>query len=544
MKTPDNNEEKRSAIIGHSPQPCGESTGKICDESDCICDSEDDEEFVEVNLTMNETIVHPKVKKLNAALEEKELLTPLTDSEKMSQFLEIMKDKGFNEAVKFMNKHVKAEEQVIEVSYTLNCFANEGAYALFKAVQTITGNYNLSTTNEASGPNPPEIIDIDLPNGKSTKVPWGRVALPTFDDDSFLDMEYYDGDVELIVTGSIKMKFEPEVKAIIEEAKRILETRSIYKGQAIAINFDGDYPLEPKFIDLSNIDENKILISKIAHDGLTPIMARIKNTEQCIKQGLDLKYGAIMEGPYGTGKTLMAFMIAKIAISHGWTFIYLKDCRHLAKTLKIAENYVKTKKGCIVFSEDIDQTMRGNRDAHMQEILNTIDGGDTKQKPIISIFTTNHIELIDPTFMRGKRIGGLISLGALDEDTSIEFIEKFVVNDNDVCLMTDKDEIIQAAKALVGIVPAFASEIIDKAKAFMINRGGNIIKAIDIENAANSYKHQMERAQLKNKPTEDGNMVKAVNYLINAAFKGELDGGFDVNDKPIPIISNVFGDKC
>lgn len=152
--------------------------------------------------------------------------------------------------------------------------------------------------------------------------------------------------------------------------------------------------------DVLNIDENKILISSVAREGLTPILARIQHTEKCIDEGLDLKYGAIMEGQYGTGKTLLAFMIGKIAIRHGWTFIYLKDCRYIAKTLKIAENYAKTDRGCIVFAEDIDQTIRGERDSHMQEILNIIDGGDAKQKPIISIFTTNHIELIEPTFIR------------------------------------------------------------------------------------------------------------------------------------------------
>lgn len=497
----------------------GEATK--CTVDDGLFDSDDSGETV-------------SAKVINKKSSHDEILKPMSEREKMAELMRTIDDKGFNNAIKFMMERVKAEEQIIEVNYALNCFSDEGALALFQAVKNITGSCDLTAIEGMSGDNVPELIDVILPNGDSIKIPWGRVALPSFDKESYLDMDYDDEEVILRVTGTIKMKFEPEVKTIIEEAKRILAESSIYKGQAIALEFDssGDAE-EPTFINLDNIDEDKILISAVAQEGLMPIMARIKYTERCIAEGLDLKYGALMEGSYGTGKTLMAFMIGKIAVAHGWTFIYLKDCKHLANTLKIAENYCKTIKGCIVFSEDIDQTMRGDRNSHMQEILNTIDGGDTKQKPIISIFTTNHIELIEPTFMRGKRIGGLISLGPLDAETSIQFIEKFVVNEKGDCLMTgDKDEIARAANALLGIVPAFASEIIDKAKAFMISRGGSKISASDIVSAANTYKRQMEHATLKKHDTEDGQMIKALNYIMYGAIKGKKSGPFNITDQP------------
>ena len=45
----------------------------------------------------------------------------------------------------------------------------------------------------------------------------------------------------------------------------------------------------------------------------------------------------------------------------------------------------------------------------MQDILNTLDGGDTKQMNVIALFTTNHLDQIEPTFLRGKRIGSIVS---------------------------------------------------------------------------------------------------------------------------------------
>lgn len=458
------------------------------------------------------------------------ILSITSDEDKMREFVTLVKVDGFNKAVKSMNEKVKVEEQVIEVEYKLKCFADEGAVALFQAVKNITGRVDLNPSPDMSGDNPPEIIDVNLPNGESIKIPWGVVSLPSFDEDSYLEIEHNCYENILTVTGTIKMKFEPEVKNIINEAQRLLDNHSIYKGQAITLEFNSDCPKEPIFLSLNNIDEKKILISDEAKEGLLPILARIKYTEKCIKEGLDLKYGAIMEGTYGTGKTLTAFLIGKIATENGWTFIYLKDCKYLAKTLEIAENYAKTQKGCVVFAEDIDQTIRGSRDSHMQRILNTLDGGDTKQKPIISIFTTNHIELIEPTFLRGKRIGGLISLGALTEKTAKQFIEMFVTNENGDCLMTSNEEIENAAKALVGIVPAFASEIVDKSKAFMISRGGDVISAVDIELAANSYRRQMEHAKMKEVSEEQG-VIAAINYLLTAGFRGKTDALFDPSGK-------------
>ncbi len=48
-----------------------------------------------------------------------------------------------------------------------------------------------------------------------------------------------------------------------------------------------------------------------------------------------------MEGPYGTGKTLLAFKLAKDAIDNGWVFMYLKTPEMLAQTLRLAKSIDK-----------------------------------------------------------------------------------------------------------------------------------------------------------------------------------------------------------
>jgi len=398
-----------------------------------------------------------------------------------------------------VNEHMR-DEQRVEVSYEFDCFLNEGAYAVHTAVIKKYGGLDMAPSGP-SGDSLPTLIDIVLPDGSSVKVPWGTVTLPAFGEDSSLEMSYDHEEHVFQIIGTVKNKYIPELEQIVASIREELNLRSIYKGRAIFLefNYDGEAN-EPTFIDLSNIDVDKVVLSRIAREGLAPIMMRIEKTKECVNAGIDLKYGALMEGPYGTGKTLAAFYIAKKTIASNWTFIYLKDCKFLAQALRIGDQYTHGDTGVVIFTEDIDQALRGERDANMQDILNTLDGGDTKCKPIISIFTTNHIEKIEPTFMRGKRIGGLISLGSLDEETAEQFIKVMVPSANSEIKISDT-EAKSAAGHLVGIVPAFASEIIDKSKVFMIERDSTVMNSEDIRKAAESYKRQMAYAEMRQ--TED-----------------------------------------
>ena len=155
----------------------------------------------------------------------------------------------------------------------------------------------------------------------------------------------------------------------------------------------------------------------------------------------------------------------------------------------------KSGHGALVFVEDIDQVTRGNRDSAMQDILNTLDGGDTKDMNVITLFTTNHIELIEPTFLRGKRIGTIISMGTIDAKTAEEFIREsfkigcYTINDDltDVCKYIEENS----------IAPAFMAEIIEKVKAMMILNDQCVVDPEEIRFSVESYLHQVKLSQTK-----------------------------------------------
>ena len=220
-----------------------------------------------------------------------------------------------------------------------------------------------------------------------------------------------------------------------------------------------------------------------------------------------------------TGKTLLAFKLAKNAIDNGWVFMYLKSPELLAQTLRLAKTLDKNGHGVVIFVEDIDQVTRGNRDTAMQDILNTLDGGDTKQMNVISLFTTNHIELIEPTFLRGKRIGSIISLGFLDAVTAEKFVNETFSKDGYV---VDKEGIDEVYKLIEksDIAPAFMAEITESVKSHMILTDENIVKAEYLRNSVKSYLHQVALSRKKDmSETDESKLAASMRSIITSELK-------------------------
>lgn len=469
-----------------------------------------------------------KRKKMSSILKTAEELKKNNSfSNEDNQTLQVLiKNNDFKGAAEFLLRKQNEEEQEVKVHYSFFAFAHEGAYALFEAVTEIYGRLDFNTQQGPSGPRPPELLNVMLPSGEYIQIPWGQVAIPHTNGEGVVQMNWDSDDNTFSIHGVIKRKFEPQVKKIAEMLQYKLNHQSIYKGQAIRLDLGAkDNRIrynEPTFMNINHINPDDVVLSKKTRHDLNPITQRITKSEECKKFGLDLKYGALLEGSYGTGKTLVAFMLAKIAIENGWTFIYLDDCRDIGRALRIAEKYTKSNSnGCVIFAEDIDQALSGERDAEMQEILNTLDGGDTKGIPIISIFSTNHLELIDPTFLRGKRIGSIISMGPLDEETALLFLKQLTQQKQGTGSLIKKDEIEEAAKSLVGIVPAFAHEIIDASKVHVIARNDNQITAQDIQQAVDSYKRQIEVSTCLKKDSQFLEVKKALD-LVGDGFYGRL----------------------
>lgn len=438
----------------------------------------------------------------------------LWEQEQKARFVELASDPTakYSDVIEYAINENNQNHKIARVNYRIKCFRDDGVFQLNKAIQKVFGTVVAQGEQQPSnsGEGDVQTIDITLANGQRLKCPFGDIALPGLGEDAQVSISYNEEKHDLVITGKCQVRFQSLIDDIIDETRLGLANNSIYKGQALEIT-DINFP---KIMDLSGIDNQLMVLSKKTQYDLRPIYARLNNPEICIKRGIPLKFGALLEGSYGTGKTLLAFKLARHAIKNGWMFIYLKDPTLLAETLKMSKIIDHSGYGVVIFCEDIDQVVKGQRDEAMQDILNTLDGGDTKDMNVISLFTTNHIELIEPTFLRGKRIGTIISMGSLDAQAAIDFIKaSFAIGDYTINEdLTEVGELI----AKYNIVPAFMAEIIEKVKANMILANQAEVKAEDIKFSVESYQHQMELSRTKDlskSPAEE--LVEAVKKCFN-----------------------------
>lgn len=435
----------------------------------------------------------------------------------------------YNEARNWLSRQEEAEEKKVAIHDEIPCFPLDGIVALMKALKQIYGFASLQDTPGFFGPTPPTLIQVPLGDGSFETAPLGRIAIPKWEGgfiETAVPME-----AKLIIQGQIKRKFEKEVKQVITLAREILKNASIYKGKAIRVDLEymdenADRPFHPtndapQFMDVESVDESSLILNEVTEFELRAnIYTLIEQTSACLKSNIPLKHGALFMGPFGVGKTLTARVLAKKCSRNGWTFIYLKHVQHLADALRVAQLYTPA----LVFAEDIDQAMTGERDEEINEILNTLDGVDTKDKPIITILTTNNPDMIEPAFLRAGRIDTVISMDAPDEKTSIRFIQVFAKDDDNHSLLVPDCDLVPVGKELAGAVPAFIGEAVQKAKRFAISReGANItgkVTANDLILAAKALKKHMEMVNRRKVATDEELLMKAVQQ-IRAAMSGQ-----------------------
>lgn len=429
------------------------------------------------------------------------------------KFIEIMSEEGikYADCLDFVQNEIKQSKKMSKFCYKIPCFKNDGIYQLNQAISEVFGSVVSKEDDSPSGNSNISTVDITLADGSRMKAPYGDIQLAGLGEDSLISINYDSVAHVLLVTGSCQFRFSSLIDDIVEVAKRNISTNSIYKGQALEITDIN----EPKILDLSSIDDQLMILSDQTEYDLRPIRARLLNPDKCVEKGIPLKFGALLEGGYGTGKTLLAFKLARQAVENGWIFIYLKDPTLLAESLRMSKIIDKSGHGALVFVEDIDQVTRGDRDSAMQDILNTLDGGDTKDMNVITLFTTNHINLIEPTFLRGKRIGTIISMGALDTKTAEVFIrESFKVG-----CYTIVDDLTEVCKLIEenNIAPAFMAEIIEKVKAMMVLNDQSEVKAEYIKFSVKSYLNQVKLSRTKDMSmTPEKRFVDSLREVLHA----------------------------
>lgn len=406
--------------------------------------------------------VDPKttVKNIDIIFEGSQIILPSIKGKQM----------GYDEAIEWLKRKKVEDEQEISIHQELPCSPLDGLIAFHKALAEKYGWVNSIPTPGFFSSNPPTMVSIPVSSDEVVQVPYGRIQIPGISG----HLQTHLNETTFIIGGRVRQKNKNEVTEIADLTKKFLAEKSIYKGKAIKVSWNWKRDEEesynpianaPQFMQLKGVTDDDLIFSeKVIADINLGLFTPIEQTQACRDNGIPLKRGVLLYGPYGTGKTMTAYVSALKAERNGWTFIYLDSVEDLKHGLDFAAKYAPA----VIFCEDIDRIINGERSIGMDEVLNTLDGVDTKGGEIITVFTTNHVEKINPAMLRPGRLDSLVEVTPPDEKAAVRLVKLYGRG-----LLAADSDFKKVGKALAGKIPAFIREVTERAKIAAISRMGS-----------------------------------------------------------------------
>lgn len=362
---------------------------------------------------------------------------------------------------------------------------DDGAHATYHCMRARWGMALGKITETFFGTRPAESRTIQTGYGKTMQVPWGRIEIPHLEGLEFfvLEDEHKDyGKVFKLYARGPK-KHKAEVEALFDDVQEFLQSRSIYRGQALI----GSDDLE--FLNM-DIDMSQIVFSDKVMEELGGLLwSSLRYDDAMRAEGISLKRALLLHGPYGTGKTSIGIITAKEAVAAGWTFLSAKPGRDkVERVLQTARLY----EPAVVFVEDIDnQTSNGEADA-VSRLLDAFDGITSKGGELMIVLTTNHLDRIHKGMLRPGRLDAIIEIAGLDRG-GCERLIKAVVPEQKLSATVDYDAVYAS---MDGFLPAFIRETINRAVTFAVARlegqGSYVIDTVDLVHAAESLQPQLK----------------------------------------------------
>ncbi len=367
------------------------------------------------------------------------------------------------QAVKLVQTWAAAEEKKITVTESIMGIPIDAANALQKAVLIELGYNDLRSTPGFFGPTPPAFFAVPTDHkGHTVDVYIGRMGLPGLED-AF--MQTADGGQELKVHIEVRQKNKSLARQLIDRAREILAEHSLYKGRAFQFDLDAEdsegnkKPLIPTFWD---IEKPQPLILNADADAMldATLWTPIRDREILVANNIPRKRGILLNGMFGTGKTLAAYKTAQIATENGWTFAYTRSISQLARAFDfVSKNYSPA----ILFCEDLDKAFEDP--AQINAIQNTLDGIDSKNSEVIVVLTTNFLDQVPTGIVRPGRIDTIINFTAPDPAATEKLIRHY---GNGV--IAETEDVSEAAMAIAGNIPAVVREVVERSKLFAISR--------------------------------------------------------------------------
>lgn len=393
----------------------------------------------------------------------------------------------------------------------------DGAHAVAAAFKRVFGlTLSKETVFEFLGEKivePPKTLTINTGVDTQEQVPWGNLELPTMPGAVLTLSSAKRRGYGWLFSVSVKAprKYRFEIEGIFRLVEEELRTNSIYRGHAI------DGAQEAGFIDLSGVNPAAVTYSgEVQRQLEANIWSVLERTDDLRALSISLKRAVMLEGEFGTGKTLAAHLTAVKATQHGWTFIYARpgqdDLREVMRTATLYQP-------AVVFAEDMDVVNGQSKNGMaLSEMLDVFDGISTKSTEIVLVTTTNHPENITPAMLRPGRLDAVIHIGALDEEGITRLIKS-----NTPATIDEKTDFDAVINAMKGYPPAFVKEASQRAVRYALVRGVSrdeiFLTTEDFVAAADDLRPQYELMSRERENTTIPPLDKAFGRAIVRAWQ-------------------------
>lgn len=433
----------------------------------------------------------------------------------------------FDVAIETISRVRDQENQEFDVKELVKGAPWDTLVAVYRAMQDIYGVVLAQSRQTFFGEIKPDFITVVTgPNAEDRiQVPMGQMSLPGVKEPIHVVMR---GEGTYVI-GTVRRRDRAILVEIANRAREIIRTNSVYKGKAIRLNVDDDGDLglseQPEFLDLERVKESDIIHTAETEAMIrTNVFAPLKHTASCRANRIPLKRGILLEGKYGTGKSLTARVTAKIATDNGWTFLMLNRSQGLKAAIEFAREY----QPCVIFAEDIDRAA-DRSDEGVNDLVNLLDGMISKTMEMMVVLTTNYIEKIDKSLLRPGRFDAVISIDAPDAATAQRIIRAYAGG-----LLSADADLSTVGEATAGMIPASIREVVERAKLAMLTEGRQEITTDDLRISAVGMKRHM--ALLAPAPSEKSaaeRFTEAFGQLLaeaqpdgdeNAATKSDVEG--------------------
>lgn len=453
----------------------------------------------------------------------------VTDIVTHGESLTIPEGMSLANAMDLIKRRMEYENQVASFVEDFDAFPWDGAHALWKVLAAKYGWASGLPTPGFFGDTPPTMVSIEVGVGKFASIPWGRVAIPGVD--GFLDLGVTMKGNRLIFKISVttKRKNEPDVKALCRLVREYLATDSIYKGQAIKVRFRDDkggilaMP-EPKFLNVEGIGQADLIYSDNVQDDVeTNLFTPIVRMKDCKAAGIPFKRGCLLAGDFGVGKTLAARIAAKLAVEAGISYIYCARADEFAQAVEFAHQY----QPAVVFCEDIDRVMTGDRSVSVDDVLNIIDGLDSKRSDVMVVLTTNAVNDVTQAMLRPGRLDAVIEVTKPDAKATERLLRHYGKG-----VISSNADLKAVSEALKGNIPAVIAEVVKRSKLSALKRtpvGTHEIVVDEVALREAAYTMETQLRLLEGKPAA---VVSPFDLVLDAIGR-VVETKLGVTAKPI-----------